>query len=208
MRIFLVFAHSMYAYSHLQVRALQAQLFSVVTGDYYQHVLQYLGNEQFIHTHGGVCTRQHVSTLPPLFVESCAIMLPNKELIMRRYNENSNSGISSEHINNAQDFDVSSQHQRLTLSWEDFWETKLKPAIMRADGARTDVIGICLTPLKRSRPLGNYLIIDVGVRLFSITCQKALLGNDCNSNVFLGYNPLLDPSVYLTGDHTWFTCTG
>ncbi len=55
---------------------MQARLFSVVTGDYYQHVLQYIGDNKVIHTRQGRVGIDDLSEFAPYFLEGCTIVRP------------------------------------------------------------------------------------------------------------------------------------
>jgi hypothetical protein len=116
-----------------RLRSIQGTLFSFVTGNYYQHVLQYLGDGKVIHTRGGKCDIDDVSDFAPFFFESCAIVEPNVEAIITDLIAN----------NKVQD------KKELNEVWNEFWNMQLKPCLLRARGCSTDVIGICLVPLNR-----------------------------------------------------------
>src|SRR5690625_2546404 len=52
-----------------RLRAAQARLFSLKTGDYYQHAIQYIGDGKIIHTRHGKVGIDSLSEMPPNFLQ-------------------------------------------------------------------------------------------------------------------------------------------
>ena len=136
-------------------RTVQANLFSVVTKDKYQHALTVFSENKICHTRMGIVRIDYYNeneaveansvNFPTNFVNGCTILSPNIPEI-----EKSLSEIFKDKKGDEDDGKL----------YEWFWNERLKPCYMKAVERKcaTDTLGIVFTPIYRSRYLSREIV--------------------------------------------------
>lgn len=161
------------AWYSTMLRAAQAKVFHIATGDDYQHVLQYIGEGQVIHTRNGQVGIDHLQDFAPNFLKGCTILWPKLEvlvpLIKKIRSEEKNQKQEEEENEEMQKTEeVEKEEEKPSVAstrtgkegddkfdddmqvWLDYWQNCILPTLREAEGCKTDVVGICITPLRRN----------------------------------------------------------
>jgi len=136
------------------LRSYQARVFSVITGNNYQHVLQYIGDGKVIHTRQGKVGVDMLDNFAPKFYESCAIAYPNIDVILDTLTKNNIINLEYE-ISKRSSLILDSDVDIKQEIWSDIFKNNILPIYMKNIGQHTDVFGIILTPLYRYTATSN-----------------------------------------------------